>query len=65
MFLRLTELGDGTEDTRRRATLEELASESAAGTERTEVVLDTLVAARLADREPVPTSFPTVRPLGD
>jgi WD40 repeat protein len=47
VFLRLTELGDGTEDTRRRATLEELASESAAGTERTEVVLDTLVAARL------------------
>jgi WD40 repeat protein/class 3 adenylate cyclase/DNA-binding winged helix-turn-helix (wHTH) protein len=47
VFLRLTELGDGTEDTRRRATLDELADHDPAAASRTETVLATLAAARL------------------
>jgi WD40 repeat protein len=47
VFVRLTELGDGTEDTRRRATLDELGGHDPAETARTETVLATLAAARL------------------
>ena len=47
VFLRLTELGEGTEDTRRRATLDELGGHDPAETARTETVLATLAAARL------------------
>ncbi|HEY6072049.1 MAG TPA: helix-turn-helix domain-containing protein, partial [Anaerolineales bacterium] len=46
IFLRLTELGEGTEDTRRRATLSELAHQSEE-TIPLRVVLNTLAEARL------------------
>jgi hypothetical protein len=46
VFLRLTELGEGTEDTRRRAALNELVSQSAEATQL-RAVLDTLTEARL------------------
>jgi len=46
VFLRLTELGDGTEDTRRRATLNELVQESAEAIQL-RGVLNTLAEARL------------------
>jgi hypothetical protein len=46
IFLRLTELGEGTEDTRRRATLNELARQAEEATALREV-LDTLADARL------------------
>ena len=47
VFLRLTELGEGTEDTRRRPTLEELSSDDPEEAARTETVIATLAAARL------------------
>jgi WD40 repeat protein/serine/threonine protein kinase len=46
IFLRLTEIGDGTEDTRRRVPLNELVSESESTT-AVEALLDTLTRARL------------------
>ena len=46
VFLRLTELGEGTEDTRRRAALNELARQSAEATQL-RAVLNTLAEARL------------------
>ncbi len=46
IFLRLTELGDGTEDTRRRATITELISKPEE-TEQVRMVLNTLADARL------------------
>ncbi len=46
VFLRLTELGEGTEDTRRRAALNELVRQSAEVTEL-RAVLNTLAEARL------------------
>ena len=46
VFLRLTELGEGTEDTRRRATLTELVRESEGATQL-RAVLNTLAEARL------------------
>lgn len=46
IFVRLTELGDGTEDTRRRATFTELLSDSERAAE-TRTVLNTLANARL------------------
>ena len=46
VFLRLTELGEGTEDTRRRATLNELVHQSAEAIEL-RAVLNTLAEARL------------------
>lgn len=46
VFLRLTELGEGTEDTRRRATLNELVRQSAEATQL-RGVLNTLAEARL------------------
>ena len=46
VFLRLTELGEGTEDTRRRAALNELVRQSAEATQL-RVVLNTLAEARL------------------
>jgi WD40 repeat protein/transcriptional regulator with XRE-family HTH domain len=46
VFLRLTELGEGTEDTRRRATLNELVRKSVEATQL-RVVLNTLAEARL------------------
>jgi WD40 repeat protein/transcriptional regulator with XRE-family HTH domain len=46
IFLRLTELGDGTEDTRRRATLNELTRQSEEATQL-RMVLNTLADARL------------------
>ncbi len=46
VFLRLTELGDGTEDTRRRAALNELARQSAQAAQL-RAVLNTLAEARL------------------
>src|SRR5262245_58056173 len=46
MFLRLTELGEATEDTRRRAPLTELIPEGPAG-EQADAVLERLAAARL------------------
>ncbi len=46
IFLRLTELGEGTEDTRRRATLNELAHQSEEALQL-RTVLDTLAEARL------------------
>jgi WD40 repeat protein/transcriptional regulator with XRE-family HTH domain len=46
VFLRLTELGEGTEDTRRRATLNELVRQSAEATQL-RTVLNTLAEARL------------------
>lgn len=46
VFLRLTELGEGTEDTRRRAALNELARQSAEATQL-RLVLNTLAEARL------------------
>jgi hypothetical protein len=46
VFLRLTELGEGTEDTRRRAALNELVRQSAEATQL-RAVLNTLVEARL------------------
>ena len=46
VFLRLTELGEGTEDTRRRATLNELVRQSAEATQL-RAVLNTLAEARL------------------
>ena len=46
VFLRLTELGEGTEDTRRRATLTELVRESEGATQL-RTVLNTLAEARL------------------
>ena len=46
VFLRLTELGEGTEDTRRRAALKELARQSEEAVQL-RVVLDTLAEARL------------------
>jgi WD40 repeat protein/transcriptional regulator with XRE-family HTH domain len=46
VFLRLTELGEGTEDTRRRAALNELVRQSSEATEL-RAVLNTLVEARL------------------
>jgi len=46
VFLRLTELGEGTEDTRRRAALNELVRQSAEATQL-RTVLDTLAEARL------------------
>jgi WD40 repeat protein/transcriptional regulator with XRE-family HTH domain len=46
IFLRLTELGEGTEDTRRRATLTELAHKSEEATQL-RAVLNTLAEARL------------------
>jgi WD40 repeat protein/transcriptional regulator with XRE-family HTH domain len=46
VFLRLTELGEGTEDTRRRASLNELVRQSAEATQL-RTVLNTLAEARL------------------
>jgi len=46
VFLRLTELGEGTEDTRRRAALNELVRQSAEATQL-RAVLNTLAEARL------------------
>ncbi len=46
IFLRLTELGEGTEDTRRRATLNELAHQPE-GAAQLRAVLNTLADARL------------------
>ncbi|MFZ1401017.1 MAG: AAA family ATPase, partial [Candidatus Promineifilaceae bacterium] len=46
IFLRLTELGEGTQDTRRRALISELLPASSAGDE-TQTVLNLLSAARL------------------
>jgi WD40 repeat protein/transcriptional regulator with XRE-family HTH domain len=46
VFLRLTELGEGTEDTRRRAALNELVAQSAEATQL-RTVLNTLADARL------------------
>lgn len=46
VFLRLTELGEGTEDTRRRAALNELVRQSAEATQL-RTVLNTLAEARL------------------
>ena len=46
VFLRLTELGEGTEDTRRRATLKELARKSTEAIQL-RAVLNTLAEARL------------------
>lgn len=46
VFLRLTELGEGTEDTRRRAALNELVRQSAEATQ-VRAVLNTLAEARL------------------
>jgi WD40 repeat protein/transcriptional regulator with XRE-family HTH domain len=46
LFLRLTELGEGTEDTRRRAALNELVRQSAEATQL-RAVLNTLAEARL------------------
>ena len=46
VFLRLTELGEGTEDTRRRAALNELVRQSAEATQL-RLVLNTLADARL------------------
>jgi len=46
VFLRLTELGEGTEDTRRRATLSELVCQPAEA-EQLRTVLNTLAEARL------------------
>lgn len=46
VFLRLTELGEGTEDTRRRAVLTELVRQSAEATQL-RVVVNTLAEARL------------------
>src|SRR5204863_8389465 len=46
LFLRLTELGEGTEDTRRRAALTELGRHSAEATQL-RTVLNTLAEARL------------------
>src|SRR6266498_2004427 len=46
VFLRLTELGEGTEDTRRRAALNELVRQSAEATQL-RMVLNTLAEARL------------------
>ncbi len=46
IFLRLTELGEGTEDTRRRAALNELVRQSAEATQL-RAVLNTLAEARL------------------
>jgi WD40 repeat protein/transcriptional regulator with XRE-family HTH domain/energy-coupling factor transporter ATP-binding protein EcfA2 len=46
VFLRLTELGEGTEDTRRRASFNELVRQSAEGTQL-RAVLNTLADARL------------------
>lgn len=46
VFLRLTELGEGTQDTRRRATLNELVRRSAEATQL-RAVLNTLAEARL------------------
>ncbi len=46
VFLRLTELGEGTEDTRRRATLNELVRQSEEATQL-RAVLNTLAEARL------------------
>ena len=46
VFLRLTELGEGTEDTRRRAALNELVRQSAEATQL-RLVLNTLAEARL------------------
>jgi WD40 repeat protein/transcriptional regulator with XRE-family HTH domain len=46
VFLRLTELGEGTEDTRRRATLNELVRQSGEATQL-RAVLNTLAEARL------------------
>jgi WD40 repeat protein/class 3 adenylate cyclase len=46
IFLRLTELGEGTEDTRRRASLEELISQ-AENADEARSVLNTLAEARL------------------
>jgi WD40 repeat protein/transcriptional regulator with XRE-family HTH domain len=46
VFIRLTELGEGTEDTRRRASLQELARGSAEAVQ-IRTVLDTLAEARL------------------
>ena len=49
ILLRLTEFGEGTEDTRRRASFDELMSHAEAADERSEVraVLNTLAEARL------------------
>lgn len=46
IFLRLTELGEGTEDTRRRASFDELLSQ-AEDADRVHAVLNTLAGARL------------------
>ncbi len=47
IFLRLTELGEGTQDTRRRAALDELAGQSEGENEVTRAVVAKLVDARL------------------
>jgi len=47
IFLRLTELGEGTEDTRRRATLKELVRRSTEEAVQLRAVLDILAEARL------------------
>jgi WD40 repeat protein len=47
IFVRLTELGEGTEDTARRATVDELARDDTVEAVRAETVLHTLAAARL------------------
>jgi WD40 repeat protein/class 3 adenylate cyclase len=47
IFVRLTELGEGTEDTARRATIDELARDDPMEAARTDAVLGTLAAARL------------------
>jgi WD40 repeat protein/class 3 adenylate cyclase len=47
IFVRLTELGEGTEDTARRATIDELARDDPVEVARTDAVLGTLAAARL------------------
>ncbi len=47
IFLRLTELGEGTQDTRRRAALDELAGQSESENEVTREVVAKLVDARL------------------
>lgn len=46
IFLRLTQPGEGTEDTRRRASIDELVTEGV-NRERVEQVIDRLIAARL------------------
>lgn len=47
IFVRLTELGQGTDDTARRATVDELARDDPEDAARAETVLNTLAAARL------------------